>query len=554
MHRQGSSPITPSSYNVAVSIASDVPTGLTKSPLSHAIPVSPISAAYPSGDPMLMMSGTPLARVRLSDILPYEGAPSPVYAKAVEALSVSLMRYNASVIEIGSDDTALMRCGLEAARLYFRTRSLNVSGKGNRGLSMYRAGRSVEDLDSSPPCMAEIFRCLGKVARAALSAIARHLRLRSDVFNHMLDDFPLAPNEVSSSVLLASYAHASIQNGKHASGGGNLSAKIEVEKGLLTLFCSDGTGIQVCDPNGRWYTADNGCGVGDLLLITGKALSHATAGLRPAASYRTTTDHLSGTDTRGRASLAFRLMPKSNAILDCSPIEAAGHVIPQSYVPVSVSQFMDNLLAENDTLVNPPVKANVPRDDVCKEPSLRSVLSDPISGAFLEDAMVVSCGHSFGGLMLRRVLEMSRCTLCNAEIESGSLVPNHALRAAASAIKQQDDKRLFHNAAMRRRRKEMSDQMDVENGDPATDDGMHRVVHYPFAVNEKVLIKGNRRTPEKFVGKEAIVTSQCLNGWYLLKIVESGDNVRLQYRSLKKMVNDDRGGGLQVQPVESNSL
>jgi hypothetical protein len=61
----------------------------------------------------------------------------------------------------------------------------------------------------------------------------------------MLDDFPLAPNEVSSSVLLASYAHASIQNGKHASGGGNLSAKIEVEKGLLTLFCSDGTGIQV---------------------------------------------------------------------------------------------------------------------------------------------------------------------------------------------------------------------------------------------------------------------------------------------------------------------
>ncbi|XP_010466153.1 PREDICTED: uncharacterized protein LOC104746391 [Camelina sativa] len=558
MHpRQGSSPITPCSFNAAVSIASDVPTGLTKSPLSHAIPVSPISAAYPSGDPMLMSSSssrTALARVRLSDILPYEGAPSPAYAKAVEALSVSLMRYNASVIELGSEDTALMRCGLEAARLYFRTRSLNVSGKGNRGLSMYRAGRSVEDLDSSPPCMAEIFRCLGKVARAALSAIARHLRLRSDVFNHMLDDFPLAPNEVSSSVLLASYAYASVQNGKHASGGGSLSTNIEVEKGLLTLFCSDGSGIQVCDPNGRWYTADNGGGVSDLLLITGKALSHATAGLRPAASYRTTTDHLSGTDTRGRASLAFRLMPKSNAILDCSPIEAAGHVIPQSYVPVSVSQFMDNLLAENDTPVNPPVKTSVPRDDVCKEPSLRSVLSDPISGAFLEDAMVVSCGHSFGGLMLRRVLEMSRCTLCNAEIEPGSLVPNHALRAAASAIKQQDDKRLFHNAAMRRRRKEMSDQMDVENGDPATDDGVHRVVHYPFSVNEKVLIKGNRRTPEKFVGKEAIVTSQCLNGWYLLKIVESGDNVRLQYRSLKKLVNDDRGGGLQVQPVESNSL
>ncbi|CAH8385201.1 unnamed protein product [Eruca vesicaria subsp. sativa] len=547
-YRQVSSPITPSTF------IPDVSPRLNK---SHPITVTPISASYPTGeDSLLMMSACPLARVRLSDILPYEGAPSQSYAKAVEALSVSLMRYNASVIELGSEDTALMRCGLEAARLYFRTRSVNVSGKGNRGLSMYRAGRSVEDLDSSPPCMAEVFRCLGKTARAALSAIARHLRLRSDVFNHMLDDFPLAPNEVSSSVLLASYAHASIQNGKLGSGGGSLSSNIEIEKGLLTLFCSDGTGIQVCDPNGRWYAADNGCGIGDILLITGKALSHATAGLRPAASYRATTDHFSGSDTRGRASLAFRLMPKSNAILDCSPVEAAGHVIPQSYVPVSVSQFMDNLLAENETPVSPPVKINVSRDDVCKEPSLRSVLSDPISGAFLEDAIVVSCGHSFGGLMLRRVLEMSRCTLCNAEIETGSLVPNHALRAAASAIKQQDDKRLFHNAAMRRRRKEMSDQMDVENGDPATDDGLQqRVVHYPFAVNEKVLIKGNRRTPEKFVGKEAIVTSQCLNGWYLLKIVESGDSVRLQYRSLKKMTNDDRGGGgLLVQPVESNSL
>jgi len=36
-------------------------------------------------------------------------------------------------------------------------------------------------------------------------------------------------------------------------------------------------------------------------------------------------------------------MPQGNAILDCSPIAAAGHVIPQSYVRISVSQFMDDL-------------------------------------------------------------------------------------------------------------------------------------------------------------------------------------------------------------------
>jgi hypothetical protein len=39
-------------------------------------------------------------------------------------------------------------------------------------------------------------------------------------------------------------------------------------------------------------------------------------------------------------------MPQGNAILDCSPIAAAGHVITQSYVPISVSQFMDDLAAE----------------------------------------------------------------------------------------------------------------------------------------------------------------------------------------------------------------
>jgi hypothetical protein len=43
---------------------------------------------------------------------------------------------------------------------------------------------------------------------------------------------------------------------------------------------------QVCDPNGRWYLADNNLDPGDLLLLTGKALQQATAGLRRACVYR----------------------------------------------------------------------------------------------------------------------------------------------------------------------------------------------------------------------------------------------------------------------------
>ncbi|KAI3728526.1 hypothetical protein L6452_17163 [Arctium lappa] len=483
-------------------------------------------------------SSSSLARVRLSDLVPYDGSPSSCYLRAVEVLSDSLTRHNAVVIELGSEDEALMRCGLESVRLYFRIRAqsganCSSSSKSSRGVYMYRAGRALEDTDSSPPCMADVFRCMGKAARAALCAIARHLRLRSDVFNHLLDDNPLPANEPSSSVLVASYRHMLSQNGKGAPGGGNITTNCEIEKGLLTLVCSDAPGLQVCDPNGRWYLADCGSAPGDLLLLIGKALSHATAGLRPAALCRAVTDHASASANPGRSSLAFRLMPQGNAILDCSPITAAGHVIPQSYVPISVSQFMDDLSAEEDILCNRSDNALVTRANVNKEPTLRSVLSDSLSGAFLEDATLVSCGHSFGGLMLRRVIDTARCTLCDTEIETGSLIPNHALRAAAAAIKHEDDRRLFHNAALRKRRKEVGDHR--ENGDLSADNGLHRGVQYPFTVNEKVVIKGNRRTPDKFIGKEAVITSQCLNGWYLLNIIESGEKVRLQYRSLRKI-------------------
>lgn len=65
------------------------------------------------------------------------------------------------------------------------------------------------------------------------------------VFNHLLDDTPLPSNEVSSSVLIASYSNASLQNGKGAIGGGKPAFNGEVEKGLLTLVSSDNSGIQV---------------------------------------------------------------------------------------------------------------------------------------------------------------------------------------------------------------------------------------------------------------------------------------------------------------------
>ncbi|PIA64163.1 hypothetical protein AQUCO_00201445v1 [Aquilegia coerulea] len=506
----------------------------------------PITTAHPPGDILGVTAAAgagagagagivePIARVRLSDIVPYDGAPVGNYVKSVEALSGSLMRHNAVVIELGNEDSAILRCALEAARLYFRTRGQNGGngagggtwGKPSRGVYMYRAGRALEDGDSSPPCMSDAYRCMGKAARAALCAIARHLRLRSDVFNHLLDDTPLPANEASSSVLVAAYSHPTLQNGKGPIVGWKVSMSNEIEKGLLTLIASDSPGVQVCDPNSRWYLADCGSSPGDLLLLTGKALSHATAGLRPAASYRAAPDQTVATVSSGRTSLAFRLMPQSNAILDCSPIAAAGHVIPQSYVPISVSQFMDDLSAEEDMVCNRSDLAYETPSNLNCEPSLRSILSDPLSGVFLEDAMVVSCGHSFGGHMLRKVIETSRCSLCNAEIESGSLIPNLALRKRRKEV----GENMF---TMKRLNRDNGGDISTEVDNPMH----HRGVQYPFSINEKVLIKGNRRTPEKFVGREAVITSQCLNGWYLLKIMGTGESVRLQYRSLRKSLS-----------------
>ncbi|KAL2938908.1 U-box domain-containing protein 63 [Bienertia sinuspersici] len=413
------------------------PSPISLSPLSSVTPPPSAHHAVPISAFQAEVLPT---RVRLSDIAPYDGAPCGAYLKAVEALCGSLMRHNAAVIELGSGDAAVMRCGLESARLYFRNKA-----KGTRGVYMYRAGRCRAlqtigkmllivgvrlPMKGGRGTLELLFEGLWKIVIHLLHAWLKYLDawvrllvlfcvlLRSIfvcvvsiVFNHLLDDNPLPANEASSSVVVATYSHTSMQNGKGAIGGGKPSASGESEKGLLTLVSCDTPGIQVsdlspdssmlsfrvCDPNGRWYLADSGFGSGSVLLLTGKALSHATAGLRPAASYRAVSNFSSGVG---------RLMPQSNAILDCSPITAAGHVIPHSYVPISVSQFMDDLSAEEDALCNQADSIYVEQNNNNKkEPSLRSVLSDPLSGVFLEDAMVVSCGHSFGGLMLRKVIE-----------------------------------------------------------------------------------------------------------------------------------------------------
>lgn len=87
-------------------------------------------------------------------MLPEDGAASGVYTRAVEELSLSLARNNAAIIELNGEDAALVRCALDSAKLYFRSRKPNPSWNSSDWVNLsgyataptkqmyyYRAGR-----------------------------------------------------------------------------------------------------------------------------------------------------------------------------------------------------------------------------------------------------------------------------------------------------------------------------------------------------------------------------------------------------------------------------
>ncbi|KAL2612621.1 hypothetical protein R1flu_024313 [Riccia fluitans] len=147
------------------------------------------------------------------------------------------------------------------------------------------------------------------------------------------------------------------------------------------------------------------------------------------------------------------------------------------------------------------------------EPSLRRILSDPLTGQLMDDASIFGCGHSFGNAGLQRVIETNVCITCGASVRATSMAPNYALRAAVQAYKREEENSLPKLAKRRRDRPE--DQGTPVEQQPSSDTSRSKGVQFPFSVSDRVLIKGNKRTPERFVGREAVITNQCLNGWYL---------------------------------------
>lgn len=172
---------------------------------------------------------------------------------------------------------------------------------------------------------------------------------------------------------------------------------------------------------------------------------------------------------------------------------------------------------------------------VCSDPgeSLRAIFSDPITGALMDDAMILPCGHSFGSGGIQQVLKMKACCTCSHPVTEDSVAPNLSLRIAVQAFRREEDLQMYKAS---KRRRERFEQDKGNYGDSSLlDSPRGKGVQFPFVVTDRVIIKGNKRTPQRFVGREAIVTTQCLNGWYVVKTLDNAESVKLQYRSLEKV-------------------
>uniref|UniRef100_A0A0E0GVJ0 PUB 62/63 C-terminal domain-containing protein n=2 Tax=Oryza TaxID=4527 RepID=A0A0E0GVJ0_ORYNI len=171
---------------------------------------------------------------------------------------------------------------------------------------------------------------------------------------------------------------------------------------------------------------------------------------------------------------------------------------------------------------------------------LRAHLSDPLTGILMDDAMILSCGHSYGSNGMQHIYRMKACGKCGQPITEDSIRPNLALRLAVQAFKREEE-----SAKSLKRRRERLEQDKCGNDEPnPTEISRGKGVQFPFAVFDRVIIKGNKRTPERFVGRVAVVTAQCLNGWYVVKTLDNAESVKLQYRSLAKFTDGGQSSAM----------
>ncbi|CAA6669894.1 unnamed protein product [Spirodela intermedia] len=294
-----------------------------------------------------------IGRVRLIDLISSEGLPSDSYKISISTLAESLAQFSAAIIQFPVSDSALLRSGLESARLFFHQRAYPSAEMVHTSAPRewcrtsgyyadpqlwhetydYRPGLTPTEpngeLEFPPSGLPDIFSLLGKAARDILDAISFSLNLRSFSFSEILDNVPLRNREISSSVLsVCCHSRPTFQEAQHHSmttqDNGQLvifqDHEHQVDKSLITVIKSDRCGLHVKDQNGHWILA--------------------TAGYVSPALHRTEMANLHG-NMYGRCSLSFKLMPKSMTSLSCTQMRAAGHGVEDQFqIPIQVDDFM----------------------------------------------------------------------------------------------------------------------------------------------------------------------------------------------------------------------
>ncbi|KAI5083778.1 hypothetical protein GOP47_0003521 [Adiantum capillus-veneris] len=323
------------------------------------------------------MEGAGPGRARIFDLIPADGLASGVYNDAVSTLSQSLAKYNFAIIQLPPGDDVLVNCVLNSTRMFFHHRAMPTSESGedgriewNRSSGYYyephnarevynfRPGHIPETENYPPVGLPELFSLLGKASRLLLDAICRSLDLRSFCFADVLDNVPLKPGEVSSSVL-SSCCYSRPEVYGHFTGAPNADSDhislydhdIHTEKGLLTLVKSNKPGLQVRDEHGRWIYVDKDLGPCDMVLYTGLALYQCTAGYISPALRR----YCINASTQDRCSVSFKLMPRPETVLHCSAMITAGHAVTGPFQqPMSVCDFMQRAFQLDKASISRP--------------------------------------------------------------------------------------------------------------------------------------------------------------------------------------------------------
>ncbi|KAJ0262431.1 U-box domain-containing protein 63 [Hirschfeldia incana] len=188
--------------------------------------------------------------------------------------------------------------------------------------------------------------------------------------------------------------------------------------------------------------------------------------------------------------------------------------------------------------------------------SLKSILSDPVTGALMSDATILPCGHSFGAGGLKEVQRMKACFTCSQPTSQGSEKPNLSLRIVVHAFRQEEESDHVHS--LKRRKERSSDQHKrnfcIPNITDTPKSSSSRGIQCPFSIGDRIIIEGNKRTPPRFVGRKAVIMTHCLNGWYVVKTVDNGESIKLQHCSLAKIPSDNSPSEVTVAEVAPSWL